>query len=128
MFFFRITNEPRAENLRSMVAALARGLSTEGIFQVEQKRLGQIPGSPFAYWVPDSVRRLFTDLNPFESQGRQARQGASTVSAFRHLRLWWECPPAAFAANREDTRAGRRWVLFTKGGRYSPFYYDYQYF
>lgn len=84
-------------------------------FEVETEAFGQVPRSPFAYWVSDRVRALFSELPAFESQGRTAKQGLATADDFRFVRLWTEVGP-------EETR--RRWYAFTKGGRFSPYYAD----
>ena len=83
-----------------------------------------MPGSPFAYWVSERVRGLFTELPPFEGEGRTACLGASSKNDFRFLRLWWEVPAQKVGRTLEETKQGRPWVLVAKGGAYSPFYAD----
>jgi hypothetical protein len=82
-------------------------------FVVDPASFSSVPGSPFAYWVSENLRRLFRDLPPFETHERTAKMGLTTNADFRFLRLWWEDP---------DCR--RRGSPFTKGGPYSPFYSD----
>jgi hypothetical protein len=43
-----------------------------------------VPGSPFAYWVSERVRRLFTELLPFEVEGRWVRSRAHGSNDFRY--------------------------------------------
>jgi len=85
------------------------------VFAVDPADFGQIPGSPFAYWVGDSIRRLFKTLPSLAEHGISAQHGASSKSDFRFLRLAWEVPP-------ETIGKDRRWVNFAKGGQYSPYY------
>lgn len=127
--FFRLLAVPvndKGEALREQV----RALNGEGIadatrhndlpgetFTVDPADFGQIPGSPFAYWVGESIRRLFETLPSSADNGVSAQHGASSKSDFRFLRLAWEVLP-------ETIGKGRRWVNFAKGGQYSPYYAD----
>ena len=86
-------------------------------FRVDPADFGQIPGSPFAYWVGESIRQLFKTLPPVESEGRIVRLGDHPDNQNRYLRLFWEVPPI----DRSETR---KWIPYQKGGAYSPFYYD----
>ena len=100
-----------------------------------------MPGSPFAYWVSEKVRRLFSGLPAFEGEQRNVRVGAQTSDDFRFVRCWWEVGPETVldGANgpgwrddlsrvqtwcRRRTFEGKRWVMFAKGGDYSPYYAD----
>ena len=110
-------------------------------FLVDPDSFHQVPGSPFAYWVSERIRKLFVELPPFESEGRAVKVGLQTSDDFRFVRAWWEVPPEKIldAQNgpewREDieqfqewcrnrTKQGKKWVPFAKGGEYSPFYAD----
>jgi hypothetical protein len=124
-------------------AALQRERAAPGslTFGVEPSQFRLVPGSPFAYWVSDRIRRLFRELPPFESEGRTVRVGLQTSDDFRFVRCWWEVDPAKILDGRhgpnwrddlrafqdwcrQRTFAGKRWVPFAKGGEYSPFYAD----
>jgi hypothetical protein len=100
-----------------------------------------VSGAPFSYWVSERIRRLFTELPPFEGENRTVKQGLATADDFRFLRAWWEVSPerildgANGPGQREDLTAfqtwcrqrtfeGKRWVPFAKGGAYSPYYAD----
>lgn len=91
------------------------GADPDGIFVVEPSSFQQVPGSPFAYWVSERVRRLFTELPAFEGEGRTVKQGLATADDFRFVRCWWEVDAAVI---------GGKWFPFAKGGAYSPFYAD----
>jgi hypothetical protein len=93
------------------------------IFTADPSEFRVIPKSPFAYWVGDSVRRLFKTLQKIGDQA-DVKQGLITAYDFRFLRCWWEVLPENVAFSTEDTSQGRRWVNFAKGGAYSPFYAD----
>jgi hypothetical protein len=84
-------------------------------FEVDPREFTDVPRSPFAYWVSEGLRHLFSCLPPFESSERTVKQGLATADDFRFVRAWWE------VATHE---LGHRWFLFIKGGAFSPFYAD----
>ncbi len=57
-------------------------------------------------------------------QTATAKQGLATADDFRFVRAWWEVDPETIGYSPEDTRKGRGWVHFAKGGAFSPFYAD----
>ncbi|MFB6287139.1 MAG: hypothetical protein ABEK03_11265, partial [Candidatus Bipolaricaulia bacterium] len=141
--FLRLLGEDdQPEALRASIEAVRQGRTDDDtVHAVDPSSFEQVPGSPFAYWVSERIRRLFTELPPFESEGRTAKQGLATADDFRFVRAWWEVPPErildgangpdwrqdldAFQAwCRERTYQGKRWVPFAKGGAYSPYYAD----
>jgi hypothetical protein len=115
--FLRLLDVPadrKGTALAETAEAWRSGGDQEGIFQVESASLAQVPGSPFAYWVSERVRRLFAELPPFEGQGRTVKVGLQTSDDARFVRAWWEVD-----LGRE------KWFPLAKGGRYSPFYCDF---
>lgn len=103
------------------------------IYTVNPESFSQVPGSPFAYWVSDRIRQLFTELPPFESEGRTVKQGLATADDFRFVRLGWEVLPEIIVTGtaettpeefRQQTFEDKCWVPFAKGGEYSPYYAD----
>ncbi|WP_200385871.1 Eco57I restriction-modification methylase domain-containing protein [Thiocapsa imhoffii] len=76
-----------------------------------------MPATPFSYWVPANVRRVFSIAEKFETEERTARRGPCTSNDFRLLRLWWE-------VNVPDISRQRLWVPFAKGGAAARFYAD----
>ena len=84
-------------------------------FHADPATFGNVPRSPFAYWVRDEVRAIFTQLPAFESEGRTARVGLQTSDDFRFVRLWTEVALE---------RTGKQWFPFAKGGTYSTIYAD----
>jgi hypothetical protein len=87
-------------------------------FEIDIASFSAVPRSPFAYWVSDRLRGLFTQLPPFEAEGRTAKQGLATADDFRFVRAWWAVPP------QPVDQVGKRWFPFAKGGNVSPFYAD----
>lgn len=96
----------------------------ERVFPIELSDLDAIPGSPMAYWMSDSIRRLFRDLPALEGAGANARQGLASGDDFQFVRAFWEVDPTRIGHSTEDTLRGRRWVPFAKGGEYSPYWAD----
>ena len=82
-------------------------------YDVEPQFFGEVPTSPFAYWVSKAVRGLFDPQSQFEANGRTARQGLATSNDFRFIRAWFEVSPHSNA-----------WRPITKGGRRSTYYRD----
>lgn len=130
-----------ADLSRAVAAVRAGGTVDNVIYEVDPEELRDVPGTPFAYWVGERIRRLFKELPPFEGDGRTVRVGLQTSDDFRFVRAWWEVPAerildasngpdwredlAAFQAwCRRRTHEGKRWAPFAKGGEYSPFYAD----
>jgi hypothetical protein len=144
--FLRLLDPAPAEKPAALEAAVADIRRGEGhwpvVHRVAPEEFATVPGSPFAYWVGERVRRLFQDLPPFESEGRTAKVGLQTSDDFRFVRCWWEVAPervldaaehgpdwrqglaALQAWCRQRTFEGKRWVPFAKGGAYSPYYAD----
>lgn len=108
-----VADKDKASNLLAGCSALRLGVGDSRIFEVDPNSFRSIPGAPFAYWVSEAVRTIFSDLPPFEANGRAVRQGMATADDYRFVRCWWEVK-----ADNE------RWPGFSKGGAYSAFYAD----
>jgi len=143
--FFRLLGaEEKGEVLRTAVASVNGGSGGNLTYEADPASFRLIPGSPFAYWASEAVRRKFRELPPFEGEGRTVRVGLQTSDDFRFVRAWWEVSPERILyvpakaeeldapealrryqeACREATRRGQYWVPFAKGGEYSPYYAD----
>src|SRR5262249_25416397 len=68
-------------------------------------------GSPFCYWVTDSIRSLYRRLPPFEDGERCVQGGLKTGWDSRFIRLWWETTSAD-------------WRPIVKGGAHARYYAD----
>ena len=136
--FLRLLHED--DKATSLEKALA-GERDDLLFEVDPEEFAIVPGSPFAYWVSDRIRRLFEELPPVESEGRTVKQGLVTGDDFRFIRCWWEVANVNIMDGqngpnwRDDlklfqtwckkrTFEHKDWVPFAKGGEYSPFYSD----
>lgn len=71
--------------LGDAVSAVREGREANtAVHAVDPASFRQVPGSPFAYWVSERVRRLFTELLPFEVEGRWVRSRAHGSNDFRY--------------------------------------------
>ncbi len=132
-FIRLLADEDKGAALAESIGALRGGERTSRVFSLEPEKFSMVPGSPFAYWVSDRIRRLFVDLPQFEGEGRTAKQGLATADDPRFVRAWWEVNPARIVTGTEKTTpeefkaqtcAGKKWAPFAKGGEYSPYYAD----
>ncbi|MBC7234012.1 MAG: hypothetical protein H5T68_12315 [Chloroflexi bacterium] len=101
------------------------------IYTVTLGELAEVPGTPFAYWAPRSLRALFQKYPPLDRDvaGRpdqpkiaDVKQGLATADDLRFTRYWWEVPVEQIATCREETLSGKKWVPFAKGGK--AFFHD----
>jgi hypothetical protein len=112
---FRVLEE-RDDKQKALVTAL-RDPGCGQRFRLNLSELRAIPGSPFAYWLKDRLRRLFTEVGAVGTSDRLVKLGASTKNDGRYLRLQWERP-------QSKSGGADGWRPFAKGGAYSPFYAD----
>jgi hypothetical protein len=142
IFLRLLRDEDKAQALVETIAALREGCRLESmVYPATPVSFRQVPGSPFAYWVSGCIRRLFTELPPFEGKGRMVRAGLQTSDDLRFVRAWWEVAPEKILDGvngpdwrqdlavfqewcRRRTFAGNCWGPFAKGGNYSPYYSD----
>ena len=145
-FLRLLRDDDKASALGEALAAEANGERDERVFYVNPSSFSQVPNTPFCYWAPESIRRKFTELPPFEGEGRTAVVGLQTSDDPRFVRASWEVAPERMLrmeldewvrvselsldsaeyheAFVEKTHRGARWVPFAKGGEYSPYYAD----
>lgn len=107
-------------------------MSTKHIYTVTLGDLAEVPGSPYAYWAPKTLRELFQKYPPRDRDvaGQKdkpkiadVKQGLATADDLRFTRFWWEVDTNNIATSREETYH-KKWVPFAKGGK--PFYHDLQ--
>ena len=110
--FLRLPSErDKAEALMAACHYLRHGENDPRSFGVALESFGSIPSKPFAYWIGESVRRVFHQLPAVEGAGRTIKQGLATGDDFGFVRFWLEFGgPGCFGSN--------------KGGAFSPIYAD----
>lgn len=111
MFLRLLSESDKAEALKAACNHLRHGENDPRSFEVAPESFDSVPSKPFAYWVSESVRRVFHQLPAFEGNGRNTKQGLATADDFRFVRVWWESH-------------GPTWFGFAKGGAFSPIYAD----
>lgn len=116
-FLRLLAADDKAAALRAATDALHNGTPAPDVYTVDPAFFRQVPGSPFAYWVSESVLSVFKTLPALGSHGRSVHHGLSTKDDPRFLRLLWECPSTGGSAHQVT------WTPFAKGGAYSPYYY-----
>ena len=106
--YFRLVDingsEPKREALLEAIQDPARGW----FYRADASTFHQIPGSPIAYWLPETVGRLFKLGNlsqVFESAGRLKTHNNSLF-----VRNWWEISSRDYE---------RYWMPFSNGGGFS---------
>jgi hypothetical protein len=112
------------QDKRASLLAAIGDTTSKSVFDVSPESFKQIPGSPFAYWVSDKMRGLFAQLPIYEEKGRTVKQGLATADDFRFVRAYWEIDQARVASRSDEISVDRFWVLYPKGGEFSPFYAD----
>ena len=118
-FFRTIMQDTREQDLVFARNAIATGVLGSGVFLCDTTTFKEIPRAPFAYWVSDDIRRLFSSLPRFESDGRVGVIGALCQDDFRFVRAFWEFDPALTARNWTGGTS-KRWVVYSNGGSHTP--------
>jgi hypothetical protein len=103
--------------LTASISQFVQGIPTRTTFSIDTRSLNALPGRPLAYWLPDQFRKRISELQRFSDVGGEAQFGLSTKDDFRFLRLAWEVGSGDIGVNKP-------WCLTSKGGVYSPFYFD----
>ena len=134
LFLRLLSYEDKSSMLAKVIEDSQTGHAWYSIIHIVDPALfDQVPGSTFAYWVSNSVLRLFAKLPKLESEERSIRVGLQTSDDLRFVRLWWEVSPqktnigtieTTSEQYRQQTFKGKQWIPLAKGGAYSPYYSD----
>lgn len=117
LFFRLLGHADKAAALTEALAAVRQGCTHDAaVHTVDPASFSQVPGSPFAYWVSESVRSLFCESSLIKDCCLVA-SGTGTLDDFRFLRLWFEISAYNMPSNM--------WFPFAKGGAYSSYYFDH---
>ena len=123
--FIRLLKDTdRPTGLKAAIDTHRRNGKDDRIFNITLDELDAVPGMPIAYWMSPAIRRLFKDQPALEGHRAEVRVGLQTGDDFRFLRAFWEIDPSRIARTCEETKFGKRWVPFAKGGEYSPYWAD----
>src|SRR5690606_20375235 len=116
--------EKKGEDLLQLIEAPNQADDRENLFLVQTKEFDLLPASPFAYWVSNTIRWIFEQHPSLEDYAAEVRVGVQTGDDFRFVRCWWEVDGRSIGYTRRDTNIGLRWMAFSKGGPFSPYYSD----
>lgn len=95
------------------------------MFEVDQQEFAQIPGSPFVYWLPETVLSTFNEGKPL-AEIAQPRQGLATADNNRFVREWWEVSQNRTSLDCDSLQSaaasGAKWFPYNKGGDFRKWY------
>ena len=84
-----------------------------------------LPGNPLAYWVGDSIRKIFTENRPLSAVASPC-VGLQTADNGRFLRFWFEPSPTRIGfrmkSSREAQASRKKWFPYNKGGQFRRWY------
>ena len=134
LFLKLLSYEDKFSAMKEVIKALSEGHNLNGTaYIVNPTSFSLIPGSTFAYWTSEYIRKIFASLPFVEGNERTVKQGLATADDFRFVRLWWEVKPEKTIMTtwemtseqvRMQTFHGKYWIPLAKGGAYSPYYSD----
>ena len=97
----------------------------DNCFQIRQREFAKIPGSPIAYWVPTSVRKIFVKSVDFSSC-IDIRQGMSTGNTPKWVREWTEVAftriDKTCSSFSELSKSTGIWFPYNKGGEFRKWF------
>jgi hypothetical protein len=130
LFFNLLQSTEKSIDLLNEVRCANSGALSRSTHLVSVDSFRNIPGTPFGYWVSDSIRALFRSFPPFQSDSKMVRVGLQTSDDFRFVRGWWEVPSSTITEGTSSTTQqdfvqqtfkGKKWVTLSKGGGASAF-------
>jgi hypothetical protein len=99
-------------------------------YEVAQKDLSGIPGSPIVYWLSPAMRAAFALGRPL-GELAELREGISTGDNETFMRMWWEVASSRSAfrcsSGDEAESTGAKWFPFNKGGAFRKWYGNQEY-
>ena len=94
-------------------------------FSTKQKNFYDIPGTPFAYWLSDTMFDIFKNSKTL-SDVAKPRQGLATSDNDRFLKLWHEVDFSkigfGITSIDDDRKFEYKWFPCTKGGSFRRWY------
>lgn len=133
----RLTNNSRGRYLRlidgnseqekeeAIREAVREQSNCDFVFDVHSSEFKKIPGSPIAYWAPQSIYDAFDGYSPFNEFG-ETLQGMTTCDNDFYIRYHWEVSGSRIArdcTSRESAKeSAKKWFPYTKGGAFRKWY------
>ena len=127
--YFRLVKERDADAKRlafeSAVAAYRAGQPHPQVFTYKQADFDAIPGTPWVYWMPTDILRLFLTL-PMLGKIAKPKHGMSTGKNERYLHFWWEVGISLIGRHFQNREGAARSDLhhfpYMKGGAPVPWF------
>ncbi|KYH45390.1 restriction endonuclease [Branchiibius sp. NY16-3462-2] len=116
--FIRLTDLGSEALKSAALQSCARGGEESRCFLVAADTFASIPGSPFAYWLPEAARGAFNSL-PSLGDIASPRVGMQTSNNAKYLRSWWEVSAAEAS---EPLSGTSKWISYLKGGPFRRWY------
>jgi hypothetical protein len=120
--FYRLESDDKSGSLHDAVQLTAESVLVPTLFVKHPTSFAETPDRAWAYWISKDLVRLLKQHKAFEPNYGQICLGVQTNDDFRFSRVWWEVPPNRIGANSPDSRAGRGWITFLKGGDSCKFF------
>ncbi|HEN8704797.1 TPA: type II restriction endonuclease subunit M [Pseudomonas putida] len=113
-FLRLLTESDKASALVEICTRVREATEDVRCFEMLPESFSKISGSPFAYWISESVQSVY-EFPSFDDEdaGRGTRCGLGTLDDFRFLRLFWE-------PQQEGEKTS--WKTYFHGGKFSRFY------
>ena len=94
-------------------------------YTLKQTDFEAIPGMPIAYWITESIKKVFSN-NKLLKDYAEPKQGIATSDNKRFLRMWNEVNYFNIAFNisnaEESSKSDLKWYPYNKGGNYRKWY------
>mgnify|MGYP001028315415 CR=1 FL=1 len=98
---------------------------TKNFFRVSAEDFKKIPGSPIAYWMNDSIKRIYGN-NPLLGDIAEVKIGMGTGKNEIFVRRWWEisyaCIDFSLTNIGDLPKSNRRYFPYNKGGDFRRWY------
>lgn len=122
--YFRLVDIIGSEPKRAKLLEATQNPDCGYFYRSDATTFHDIPGSPIAYWMSSSFKRL-SRAYPQLGESLAFREGIHTAKNEKYLRRWWEIRLNDFvtnACNLDDIDNAGRWVPYCKGGEYKKWY------
>ena len=124
--YLNLNSAPQAANKRVIFFSLEK----DDIYLVEQSKFLSVPGVPIAFWITETLRKIFENSYSIEKIA-PVRQGFQTGDNDKFLRLWHEVNTLDIkldSKNKEDVwKDLKKWVPYNKGGEYRKWFGNNEY-
>lgn len=87
-----------------------------------QKEFKKVPGSPIAYWLPESIYEAFEAAENFGEKANP-KVGMQTAKNDFFLRFWWELSHSLTSLKDSSLK---KWVAYSKGGDFRKWWGNHE--